>query len=198
MTPYTYLLYCKPINKFYYGVKWKKGCHPDTFWVDYFTSSDEVQLLRTIFGDSAFKFEIRKTFKSNKKAAVWESKVLQRMKVLENQDVWLNKTTNSAWLYDVHPNQGKKMKSISDKMIGENNHRYGKKPWNYGLTKEDPRVANVSRKISQALKDRKNPDHSIRMKELWKSGIDLGMKNKKHSKKSNEKNRISHLKENRL
>src|ERR1019366_7528641 len=135
--PYCYLLRCKPINMVYYGSKWANNCHPDTFWIDYFTSSDLITLLRTIFGDDAFEFEIRKTFKTGKKCSQWEEKVLKKMKVLQNQHIWLNRTNNTAWLYNEHPNKGKIWitNGVDDKFIslkeqvpigyknGKTNHR---------------------------------------------------------------------------
>jgi hypothetical protein len=40
-------------------------------------------------------------FKNKEKAQVWEYKVLKRMKVLENQNVWLNRTDNHAIVYEM-------------------------------------------------------------------------------------------------
>ena len=34
--PFTYYLYHKPTGKKYYGVRFKKGCHPDDLWNKYF------------------------------------------------------------------------------------------------------------------------------------------------------------------
>ena len=129
MIPYTYLLHHKPTDTWYYGVKWAKGCHPDQFWKSYFTSSHQIQLLRTLFGNESFEFEIRRTFKTGKAASDWESKVLKRMKVLQKPNQWINRTTNSAWLYDVHPMSGKE-RNDSKKLMNERN------PNNNPLVKE--------------------------------------------------------------
>src|ERR1039458_6227541 len=107
MTFYTYLLHHKPTDTFYYGVRWKKGCDPSEFWVNYFSSSKKlVPLYRTLFGDESFEFEIRK--------------------VLQKPDKWLNRTDNKSIVYDVHPRGtlGKKYPEQSEKMklrVGKDN-----------------------------------------------------------------------------
>ena len=105
--PYTYLLHHIPTDTFYYGVRWAKNCHPDEFWVKYFTSSKKlVSLYRTLFGDESFEFEIRKVFDDSKKAVEWEHKVLRRMKVLEQPGKWLNRNNGKAILNEISPTLG--------------------------------------------------------------------------------------------
>jgi hypothetical protein len=104
---YTYLLHHRPSNTFYYGVRWSKGCKSSEFWHKYFTSSKQVSLLRTLFGDKSFEFEIRKIFTDNKKAQNWEHKVLRRMKVLKKPDLWLNRTDNKAILNEIQYDRSK-------------------------------------------------------------------------------------------
>lgn len=69
-----------------------------------------------------------------------------------------------------HPSHGVVMwneterKNISNRMMGEGNHRYGKRPWNYGLTKETNEVLkkngeNHSKKFKEGKIDTTN---------LWK------------------------------
>ena len=86
MIPFTYLLKHIPTNKYYYGVKLKKGCHPNDLWTKYFTSSKKVKGLIRKYGKKSFLFEIRKTFKTQKQAREWEHKVLRRMKVIYRDD----------------------------------------------------------------------------------------------------------------
>ena len=108
---YTYLLHHKPTNTWYYGVRWKNvrlELNPEQdLWKEYFTSSKQISLLRTLFGDESFEFEIRKTFDSAKKARDWEEKVLVRMKVLQKPDQWINRRSAGAILYEIHPRLGK-------------------------------------------------------------------------------------------
>ncbi len=99
---YTYLLKHIPTNTFYYGVRFAEGSHPDEFWKTYFTSSKKkIPELREQYGDGSFEFEIRKIFTCKQKAINWESKVLRRMKVIENSEIWLNKTSNKAFSKEV-------------------------------------------------------------------------------------------------
>jgi hypothetical protein len=92
--PYTYLIGWPEYNRWYYGVRYKQGCHPNDFWIDYFTSSFTVKDFVTKHGDPTIKI-IRKTFNNITKARLWESKVLRRLKVV-NKDTWLNKNDRMA------------------------------------------------------------------------------------------------------
>lgn len=91
-TPYTYLIGWTEINKWYYGSEYKnnrKGiAHPDNLWRTYFTSSKLVQKIRNQYGEPDI-IRIRKIFRDADSAISWESRVLQKMKVVNN-DMWLN------------------------------------------------------------------------------------------------------------
>ena len=84
--PFTYLLKHIPTKKYYYGVRFKKNCHPNDLWTKYFTSSKKVKGLIKRYGKKSFIFEIRKTFKTQREAIKWENKVLKRMKVIYRKD----------------------------------------------------------------------------------------------------------------
>jgi hypothetical protein len=116
MIPFTYLVKHVPTNRYYYGVKIKKGCHPYDLWTKYFTSSKKVKGLIKRYGKKSFIFEIRKTFKTQKAALNWEHKVLRRMKVIHRDD-FLNQSDN----LHVDP------KVISKSKMGKKNPMYGKK-----------------------------------------------------------------------
>lgn len=122
--PYTYLLKCVPINKFYYGVRYSKSCQPSDFWVSYFTSSETVKKLIKKYGKEAFVFEIRKQFSSVECAKQWENRVLKKCKVLYRQDVWLNKTVGMALpvlLGEINPSKRKDVRQkISEKLKANN------------------------------------------------------------------------------
>lgn len=90
MVPYTYLLKHIPTNKFYYGVRYAKGCSPNDFWNIYYTSSKYVHSLIKEYGKTSFDFEIRKIFISETTARNWEKKVLRRMRAVSRND-FLNK-----------------------------------------------------------------------------------------------------------
>ena len=116
MIPFTYLVKHIPTNRYYYGVRYKKGCHPYDLWTKYFTSSRKVKGLIKRYGKKSFIFEIRKTFKTAEQAYNWEHKVLKRMKVIHRDD-FLNQSDNRQ----IDP----KLNSKYSK--GKNNPRYGVK-----------------------------------------------------------------------
>jgi hypothetical protein len=144
MIPFTYLIKHVPTNRYYYGVKFEKGCHPNDFWTKYFTSSKKVKGLIKRYGKKSFIFEIRKTFKTQQQARNWENKVLRRMKVIHRDD-FLNETDNIStnpkvlskslkklYKHTKHHRIGKKQteetkRKMSISKMGIKNPRYGKK-----------------------------------------------------------------------
>jgi hypothetical protein len=80
-TPYTYLIRWSTHNKWYYGVRFGKGCNPADLWTTYFTSSKRVKLFRELNGEPDI-IQVRKIFKTPKEALLWEEKVLKRCKVV--------------------------------------------------------------------------------------------------------------------
>ena len=90
--PYTYLIGWSKHNKWYYGVRYAKGCKPEELFVTYFTSSSHVRTFTKENGHPDI-IEIRKTFDNQKTARDWEYRVLKRIKVI-TQDKWLNKCAN--------------------------------------------------------------------------------------------------------
>ena len=131
MIPFTYLIKHVPTNRYYYGVRYKKDCHPNDLWTKYFTSSRKVKGLIKRYGKKSFIFKIRRTFKTQKEAYNWEHKVLKRLKVIYRKD-FLNQTDNRQ----IDP----KLNSKYSK--GKNNPRYGVK-----LSKKQ------KKQISNSLKD---------------------------------------------
>lgn len=87
-TPYTYLIGWTDLDKWYYGVRYADGCHPDELWVTYFTSSAVVNQLRKEHGEPDIK-QIRRTFNDPAKALLWEETVLQRLQV-DKHLKWVN------------------------------------------------------------------------------------------------------------
>lgn len=92
--PYTYLIGWKELRKFYYGVRYSKGCHPSDLFVEYFTSSDIVKKTISEHGIPDI-IQIRKTFHDSRKARQWETKVLKKMNVVKRND-FLNQTDRQA------------------------------------------------------------------------------------------------------
>lgn len=94
-TPYTYLIGWSRENLWYYGVRYKKGCSPEDFWIKYFTSSKRVSKCRSIYGEPDI-IQIRKTFKDSYSARRWENNVLRRLNVV-GKDKWLNQVYSDSW-----------------------------------------------------------------------------------------------------
>lgn len=89
-TPYTYLIGWPEHNKWYYGVRFGKNCHPKDLWNSYKTSSKYVKAFLSMHGDPNI-IEVRRTFGNSIDAKLWEEKVLRRMKVVQRTD-FLNRT----------------------------------------------------------------------------------------------------------
>lgn len=93
-TPFTYLIGWSNLNKWYYGVRYAKKCHPSDLWTTYFTSSPIVKEFVKDNG-SPDVIQIRKTFKDAMSARLWEDKVQRRMNVIHNSK-WLNRAYGNS------------------------------------------------------------------------------------------------------
>lgn len=129
-TPYTYLIGWKSLNKWYYGVKYAKNCHPDELWVSYHTSSKDVKGLREQFGEPDV-IEVRRVFETRTNtdtsddAREWEHKVLRRIQAVRKKE-WINKGNGG-----VEFNTEGKISKTSFKP-GIEHPNYGKPAWNKG------------------------------------------------------------------
>lgn len=92
--PYTYLIGWSKHDKWYYGVRYAKGCDVKDLWTTYFTSSKHVKQAVQDLGNPDV-IQIRKVFEDANSAISWETKVLKRMKVITRED-FLNKTDNKS------------------------------------------------------------------------------------------------------
>lgn len=92
--PYTYLIGWSHINKWYYGVRYAKNCHPDDLWQSYFTSSNHIKKFIQENGNPDV-VTVRKTFKTVESARKWETTVLTRLNAAFS-DKWINKTNNTS------------------------------------------------------------------------------------------------------
>ena len=97
-TPYTYSVYCKPTNQYYYGTRYAIGCQPSDLWKTYFTSSKVVKELIKLYGKDAFDVKIRKIFNSKHQALLWEEKFLKKVKAAQSPK-WLNKHNGNKSFY---------------------------------------------------------------------------------------------------
>lgn len=149
-TPYTYLLGWTKENLYYYGVRYKKNCHPNELLNNYFSSSKAVKKL---INEQKMPdvVQIRKIFTTSEQARLWESKVLRRLKVV-NDKKWINKTDNIS----IKP------------QLGKENAMYGKKGKKHPLFGKSP-SQETRRKIGEKsrLKKGKMPEgFSEKMKKI--------------------------------
>lgn len=123
---YTYLVYCVPIDKYYYGVRVAAKVIPtEDLWVKYFTSSKVIKRLREEHGDGAFKVEIRKTFNDANDAIRWEHKVLRRMRVV-NDDRWINKSVFNTYSMDKNGGYTQVIADTTKTKMSESHKKYTK------------------------------------------------------------------------
>jgi predicted GIY-YIG superfamily endonuclease len=93
--PYTYRIFCKITEQFYYGVRFAKNCDPSDLFVKYFTSSKGVKKLIKIHGMDNFVIEIRKIFNNKEDAIRWERRVNHWTMKWPN---YLNKHSNGNFI----------------------------------------------------------------------------------------------------
>ena len=86
--PYTYYIAWSSPKMHYYGARWARGCSPDEFWTDYFTSSNHVKKFREIYGEPDV-VKVCRTFGSKKDVLRWERKFLSRVDA-KNRNDFLN------------------------------------------------------------------------------------------------------------
>jgi hypothetical protein len=183
MIPFTYLVKHLPTNKYYYGVKYKKGCHPYDLWTKYFTSSKKVKGLIRKYGKKSFIFEIRKTFKTAQQAVNWEYKVLKRMKVIHRDD-FLNQSDN----------QRVDSKLLSKIRKGKGNPMYGKKMTEEHKKKIKDKLIKRYKKLPHHSKGRKHTPAFLRFLSKLNSGKNNPMYGKKLSKEARKKMSIAKYK----
>lgn len=92
-----------------------------------------------------------------------------------------------------HPSFGKKYSkefcdNISNRMLGEGNHRYGKRPWNYGLTKESSAILkSISINSKNMWRDKPHPLLGTKRSQETKDKISKLHKGKKKSQAHKDK-----------
>lgn len=140
-TPFTYLIYCKPTNQYYYGVRYSRKCHPSQLWNTYFTSSKAIHKLIEQYGKDQFTIKIRKLFTDPQKAVEWETKFLRKV----------DAANNSRWI-NSHNGDGK-FKNKGGYRLSPNTINNMKKP------KSDDHKKNIS--IGQTGKKKPNQSKTI-------------------------------------
>ena len=173
--PYTYLVKFKPTGKIYYGSRCQNYTKfnrtpAEDFWVIYTTSSKTINNLIDEYGKDAFEYEIRRTFDSVEEMAAWETKVLDRCRVLERQDIWMN--SNVA---------GKKILTEAGAKVISATHKDKPK------TEEHKRNLSLSQKGKPKLNSKnQTPEYRALMSKL-KSGEGNGRYGKEVSEKTRQR-----------
>lgn len=100
-TPFTYLIGWSHLNKWYYGVRYAKNCHPNSLWTTYFTSSKHVKRFIEANGEPDI-ITVRLVFSCTMQARRCETRVLSAIpKNLRKS--WLNKKFDNAKTENVNP-----------------------------------------------------------------------------------------------
>lgn len=147
--PYTYLIGWSKLNKWYYGVRFGKGCHPSELWVKYFTSSEIVSKFREENGNPDV-IQVRKIFKSQYSAKEWEDKVLRRIPKEKRSLIWLNRKFDAHGGIIANPLNMRKPKKDSSKM-----GKYKRTPSSLLRKKYSTDYTKTGAKISSTHKNKK-------------------------------------------
>jgi hypothetical protein len=188
--PYTYYVGWSSLDKWYYGVRFAKGCDPSEFWVKYFTSSKEVKILREKFGEPDI-IKLDKLFTDANEAREYEHKILKFLEADKN-DKWLNKTCGKCPTskgIKLTEEQKQNLSIIRKGRIFTKEHRENLSKGSKGVPK--PKSEEHRRKLSEAAKGKKKSDeHKRKISESRKgkkltdehrNNISERHKNKKHT-----------------
>lgn len=91
--PYTYMLGWRNRDRWYYGVRFAKGCHPDDLWVKYKSSSTLVKEYARRHGDPDV-IRVMRVFSTREAACNHEMRFLQRWGAVRSRR-FLNRAINN-------------------------------------------------------------------------------------------------------
>ena len=175
MKPYTYLIRHRPTNRVYYGMRAANKVNPEQdLWQHYFTSSPKVQQLIEETGQYSFDIEIRRVFETKEQAVAWETRVLRRCRVLED-DRWINQNVAG---YIVPTEESRK--KISDFHKGKaksEEHKEKIRQGNIGK-KKPPRTDEYRALMSQLKSGKNNPRYGANVSEETRRRISKAKKGK--------------------
>jgi len=153
--PFTYYLFHKPTGKKYYGVRYAKGCSPESIWTTYFTSSKQVKKLIKEYGADSFVYEVRRVFDSASAAKLWESTVQRRLRVDTRED-WLNLHVQDGQFHNIGHSAETKER-IRETLTGRAPSNKGKPAHNKGKPMSEEQKA----KLSAAHKGKPSPKKGL-------------------------------------
>ena len=178
--PYTYLIGWSHLNKFYYGVRYAKDCHPSDFWNKYFTSSKYVAECREEHGEPDI-VQIRKTFDLREQAIDWETKVLTRMKVISRED-FLNKNVGGMSYIMTDEQRANKSKFMSALHKGKKKtpeHIEKVAATKRGKHMSAKSKAKVSNSLKEHFKHNPNPNKGMQRSAETRAKVSQGCKNQR-------------------
>jgi len=147
--PYTYLIGWSKHNKWYYGSRSSKYCHPSEFWKTYFTSSKYVNSFRIRFGEPDV-IQIRKTFTKSHDCLIWEHKVLRRIKA-DVSNLFLNENIGSSKFNTANKAPAKTKEGIKIGLVSLDDNRW-KTGEIVGLQKNVPNKSGAKLKETRKIK----------------------------------------------
>ncbi len=176
MKPYTYLIKHRPTGKVYYGFRAANKVDPQQdLWKHYFTSSPGVQKLIEETGADSFDVEVRKVFETKEQAVAWETRVLRRCRVLDD-DKWINQNIAGYVIPTAESN-----KKISDYWKGKpkSKDQIEKiRSGNIGKNKGRIQTEEHRRKNSEANKGENNPRYGVEVSNETRRKISEAKKGK--------------------
>ena len=196
--PYTYLIGWSHLNKWYYGVRFRKYCNPLDLWTTYFTSSKHVAKFIKTHGQPDVVV-VRKTFTNSKIARLWEHKVLRRLDA-RNNSKFLNKSNGDGRFFNAgHTEETKKI--ISEKLKGtvrspefkehlsvlNKGKLLGKNNGMFGKTHSEE----TKKKIGDSSRGRPSTHQGKTYEEIQKNPESALLRRQQHSKTMKENNPFS-------
>lgn len=151
---FTYLIGWSRSDKWYYGVRYAKGCAPSDLWRTYFTSSRHVEKTRSLLGEPDV-VEVRRVFDDPMKAREWEDKVLRRLAV-PCSEKWLNRHHGGKYFgsqpktAETRRKMSESRKALGIKMSEETKERIRRAALARPPRKMGPMSEDTKRKISEA------------------------------------------------
>ena len=116
-TPYTYFIRWNDLDLNYYGRRTAKNCHPEDFFISYFTSSECVADVIAEHGMPDV-IKVHKIFSDVDTCKEQEERFLKRVNAARNPR-WLNRTNgDKKWDTTGVPNSDDQKQKISKKLKG--------------------------------------------------------------------------------
>ena len=178
--PFTYLIGWTWLDRWYYGVRYARGCHPDDLWTKYFTSSGVVKEYREEHGEPDV-IEVRQTFNDSLQAREWEEKVLRRLNAVKDER-WLNRGNSGKSFFCKGHSEESKKRMKGRPRSEETRIKISQSMKNKEIKRTNSEETRI--KISQSNKGKKRPtrsdEHRRKIAELRKRKISFRRNSKKN------------------